>query len=74
MVTRISWDLGTLVHFLWGLAGGILAPWLFTAVFIFKQALDHFRGEEDWAETSGDIAEFCGGLLLGLALAHLLGA
>lgn len=69
----MSWDWGTVIHFVWGLAGGVLGqPWLFTLIMLFKQFLDYWEGE-DWPETSGDIAEFAAGLLVGLALSFALG-
>jgi ABC-type Co2+ transport system permease subunit len=71
--TRVSFDRGTLLHFLYGLAAGWLGAWqsaVATAIFVAKQALD-VRGGEDPGETSGDIAEYASGLLAGWLAARL---
>ena len=71
--TEIKFDWGTVVHFLYGLLSGWLGAWqsaVATFIFIFKQALD-VKGGENTSETSGDIAEFASGLLVGWLLARL---
>jgi len=68
--TEISADWGMLFHFLWGLLAAFLNyPYLFSAIMVLKQSLDWLSGE-DWPENSGDIAEYCSGLVVGLILKH----
>jgi ABC-type Co2+ transport system permease subunit len=71
--TEVRFDWGTLVHFVYGLLSGWLGPWqslLAAAIFLFKQAVD-LRGGEKPEETSGDVAEFAAGLLVGWLVARL---
>jgi len=70
--TEITFDLGTIAHFLFGFLGGVLdVSYLFTGIFVFKQYMD-WRTGEDWPETSGDIAEFSTGLIIGLIVKQFL--
>jgi len=70
--TEITLDFGTIFHFLFGFLGGVLdASYLFAGIFLFKQFWDFKEGEE-WAETSGDIAEFSSGLVAGLIMKRFL--
>jgi len=70
--TEIRLDFGTFVHFLFGmLAAWLGSEYLFTTIFLVKQiACDLLVGGEDYAEQSGDIAEFASGLVVGLVLRH----
>jgi len=73
--TKITWDLGTLAHFVYGLMSAFLRPLyltmpVFTAIFLLKQSIDWLSGE-DYAEQSGDIAEYATGMVAGLLLIKL---
>ena len=71
--TEVRFDWGSLVHFVYGLLSGWLGPWqsaVAAAVFLFKQAVD-LKGGERPEETSGDVAEFAAGLLVGWLVARL---
>ena len=79
---EIDMDLGTAVHFLYGLLGillgwgvGLLAfSWAITTfVFIVKQLLDVYGGEKPKI-TGGDIAEKEAGTIVGLVIVSLLGS
>jgi len=70
--TEITLGFASIAHFFFGFLGGVLdASYLFTGIFLFKQFWDFKEGEE-WAETSGDIAEFASGLVVGLIVKHFL--
>jgi hypothetical protein len=70
--TRISFDLGTIAHLIFGfLAVFFHYEFLFTLIFIFKQVVDVYGGE-DVEETSGDIAVYCFGLVVGVIVLRLL--
>ena len=63
--TRVGLDWGSLVHVAFGFLAALLGfEWLAALLFLAKQLLDVYGGE-DTAEASGDIAEFCAGLALG---------
>lgn len=68
--TKITPDLGTFFHALFGFLSVILGrEWLFTIIFIIKQVvLDCYFGHEDFGITSGDLAEYSAGLIMGLIL------
>jgi len=73
--TRLSWDLGSLAHILYGVAAALLhAEYLFTTIFLVKQLGDALLLKEDWAETSGDMVEYVVGLSAGLAFRYLAAA
>ena len=64
--TIVTRSFGTLIHILFGfLAVYFSREWLFTLIFLFKQSLDVLNGE-DPAVTSGDIASYALGLIIGL--------
>jgi hypothetical protein len=66
--TRTAFDWGFVMHVLYGfLSVQFGQEWLFTVIFLFKQALDYIAGE-DAAETSGDILEYAAGMILALSL------
>jgi hypothetical protein len=70
--TRISFNLGTIAHLIFGfLAVFFHYEFLFTLTFIFKQIIDVYGGEET-EETSGDIAEYCIGIVVGAIVLRLL--
>jgi len=70
--TDISLDWGTLVHFVFGLLAVFLGyEYLFSAIFCLKQLIDYHAGE-DYGETSGDIAEFALGLVVGGLILSIL--
>ena len=73
--TKVGLDIGSICHFLLGLLstifGGLGYTILLSALFILKQILDLMNGEA-YEETSGDIAEFCSGVIVGLVLLKIL--
>lgn len=70
--TTVKLDLGSVVHFIFGALAALLREEvLFTAIFLVKQLLDVYGGE-DPAEASGDIAEFTAGLIVGLFIARII--
>jgi hypothetical protein len=70
--TKISFDLGTIAHLIFGfLAVFLHYEFLFTLTFIFKQVIDVYGGE-DVEKTSGDIVEYCIGLVAGAIVLRLL--
>ena len=70
--TEISADWGVLFHVMWGLLAAFLSyPYLFSGILVLKQSIDWLSGE-DWPENSGDIAEYCSGLVAGLILKRFL--
>ncbi|MEM3646593.1 MAG: hypothetical protein QW334_00410 [Thermofilum sp.] len=62
--TRVKPDYGSIVHFIFGVLAVLLnqIP-VFTAIFLFKQAVDLVTGEHG-DEVSGDVAEYSAGLIL----------
>jgi len=70
--TVVRMDLGSVVHVICGhLAVLFRQEWLLTVIFLVKQILDVFDGE-DVAETSGDIAEFVFGMMIGWTVQLLI--
>lgn len=70
--TTIKLDLGSVIHFAFGVLAALLREEaLFTVIFLVKQLLDAYGGE-DPAEASGDIAEFTAGLIVGLIITHMI--
>jgi hypothetical protein len=68
-VTSVRPDLGSVAHVVFGLLAALLrAEGLFTAIFLVKQVGDALLAGEDWAEASGDLAEYSVGLVAGLFL------
>jgi hypothetical protein len=68
-ITSIRPDLGSVAHVVFGLLAALLhAEYLFTAIFLVKQLGDALLAGEDWAEASGDLAEYAIGLVAGLFL------
>jgi len=68
--TKVGLDWGVPFHAVWGLLAAFLSyPYLFSAIMALKQSLDWVSGEE-WPENSGDIAEYCTGLIVGLLLRY----
>lgn len=69
---KIGLDWGSLVHVVFGLLAALLhQEWLSTIIFLFKQAVDLYGGEES-SETSGDVAEYTIGLVSGLVVKVVL--
>jgi hypothetical protein len=71
--TEIDLNWGSFIHIVFGLLAVFLRQeWLFTIIFLFKQGVDLFGGEAS-SECSGDVAEYCIGLVTGLLLRLILG-
>jgi hypothetical protein len=67
--TKVSVDWGSVAHVAYGFLAALLhAEYLFTAIFLVKQLGDALLAGEDWAEASGDLAEYSVGLVAGLFL------
>jgi len=70
--TVVTKSFGTIVHVCYGVLAGILhQEWLFTIIFLFKQFLDVYNGENP-AVTSGDIASYALGLIIGLMVMKVI--
>ncbi|MEM1928978.1 MAG: hypothetical protein QXH81_03325 [Thermofilaceae archaeon] len=71
--TCIGLDWGSLVHAAFGILAVLLGfEWIATLIFLVKQLVDLYGGEEA-CETAGDMAEYALGLTVGYALRLLLG-
>ena len=72
--TEIKLDWGSIIHLIFGMMAILLRQeWLFTVIFLFKQAIDVYGGEPT-EEASGDIAEYCTGLTAGMLAKVLMQA
>ncbi|MEM2233924.1 MAG: hypothetical protein QXP81_10350 [Nitrososphaerota archaeon] len=71
--TCVGLDWGSLAHVAFGVAAVLLGfEWLATLIFLAKQLVDLYGGEEA-CEASGDIAEYALGLTVGFILRLLPG-
>jgi len=71
--TKITLDLGTVFHVLFGVLAVVLGrEWLFSSFFVIKQMIDLIWGGEEPAETSGDLVEYLVGFCVALLIRRLI--
>jgi len=73
MPVKIAPDSGTICHVAFGILGPLFhSEHIFSAIFVLKQCGDYLFSKEEWAESAGDITEYCIGMITGLVLRTLL--
>jgi len=71
--TKITLDLGTVFHALFGVLAVVLGrELLFSSFFVIKQMIDLIWGGEEPAETSGDLVEYLVGFCVALLIRRLI--
>lgn len=63
-----------LAHVAWGISAVAFGQlWLFTTIFLVKQVMDWATSKEGWNKTSGDIVEYCAGIIIGEVVIYVSG-